>query len=316
MGTNIRIAERMSPDPTEEELDYFRRMGIEAASIWTTQDRATLDYMTSIKKRLAAWNIELWNIGVLDLHCDPDMVLGLEGFSQKVEQYKEYLRTLGRAGITYTTYAHMANIKMPQYYQTGLGEVRGLPTREFDLQKAWNLPLSHGRKYSEQEVWRTMIEFIREVVPVAEEAGVRIGLHPDDPPLPELGGVGRVARSYAHCEQLIDLADSDFFGLCLCVGSWAAGGEAMGTDVYETIDLFGREGKLFKVHFRNVDSSLPVFRETLVDDGYIDMSRVMQALKDVEFDGAILPDHVPGGDAEAAYTIGYMRALRKQVCGL
>ena len=71
----------MSPDPTEEELDYFRRMGIEAASIWTTQDRVTLDYMTSIKKRLAAWNIELWNIGVLDLHCDPDMVLGLEGFS-------------------------------------------------------------------------------------------------------------------------------------------------------------------------------------------------------------------------------------------
>ncbi|MGB1893896.1 MAG: hypothetical protein ACPHSD_19655, partial [Candidatus Latescibacterota bacterium] len=69
----------MSPDPTEEELDYFRRMGIEAASIWTTQDRATLEYMTSIKKRLAAWNIELWNIGVLDLHCDPDMVLGLEG---------------------------------------------------------------------------------------------------------------------------------------------------------------------------------------------------------------------------------------------
>ena len=90
----------------------------------------------------------------------------------------------------------------------------------------------------------------------------------------------------------------------------------MGADVYETIDLFGREGKLFKVHFRNVDSALPVFRETLVDDGYIDMSRVMQALKDVEFDGAILPDHVPGGDAEAAYTIGYMRALRKQVCGL
>lgn len=316
MGTTIRIAERMSPEPTEEELSYFRHMGIDAATIWTTLNKATFEYMTSIKERLEARDIELWNIGVLDLHCDSDIVLGLEGFSRKVEQYKEYLRNLGRAGIGYTTYAHMANMKMPPYYQTGVGETRGLPTREFILKDALDLPLSHGRVYSEGEVWKTLIEFIRQVVPVAEESGVRIGLHPDDPPVPELGGVGRVARSYAHCEQLIDLADSECFGLCLCVGSWAEGGDRMGADVYEMIDLFGRAGKLFKVHFRNIDKPMPSFRETLVDDGYIDMLKVMQALKDVEFDGAILPDHVPGGKAEAAYTIGYMRALRRQVCGV
>ena len=316
MGTTIRIAERMSSEPTQEELSYFRHMGIDAATIWTTLNKATFEYMASVKERLEAQDIELWNIGVFDLHCDSDIVLGLEGFSRKVEQYKEYLRNLGRAGIGYTTYAHMANTKMPPYYQTGVGETRGLPTREFVLKDALNLPLSHGRVYSEGEVWKTLIEFIRQVVPVAEESGVRIGLHPDEPPVPELGGVGRVARSYAHCEQLIDLADSECFGLCLCVGSWAEGGDRMGADVYEMIDLFGREGKLFKVHFRNVDKPLPTFRETLVDDGYIDMFKVMQALKDVEFDGAILPDHIPGGKAEAAYTIGYMRALRRQVCGV
>ena len=316
LGTKIRIAERMSPDPTEEELNYFRHMGIDVATIWTTLDKATLEYMVSIKERLEAWDIELWNIGVLDFHCDSDIVLGLKEFPRKIDQYKEYLRNLGRAGISYTTYAHTANIKMPQYYQTGVGETRGLPTREFILNEALNLPLSHGRIYSEQEVWKTLIEFIRQVVPVAEESGVRIGLQPDDPPIPNLGGVGRVARSYAHCEQLIDLADSECFGLCLCVGSWAEGGDQMGADVYEMIDLFGREGKLFKVHLRNVDRPLPTFRETLLDDGYIDMYKVMQALKNVEFNGAILPDHVPGGKAEAAYTIGYMRALRRQVCGV
>ena len=316
MGTKIRIAERMSPDPTEEELSYFQHMGIDAATIWTTLDRATFEYMASIKELLEAWDIELLNIGVVELNCDSDIVLGLKEFPKKIEQYKKYIQNLGRAGIGYTTYAHMANIKIPKYYQTGVGETRGLPTREFILNEALNLPLSHGRIYSEQEVWKTLIEFIRQVVPVAEEWGVRIGLQPDDPPIPNLGGVGRVARSYAHCEQIIDLADSECFGLCLCVGSWAEGGDQMGADVYEMIDLFGREGKLFKVHFRNVDEPLPSFRETLLDDGYVDMYKVMQALRSVEFDGAILPEHVPGGKAEAAYTIGYMRALRKMVCGV
>ena len=316
MGTKIRIAERMSPDPTEEELSYFQHMGIDAATIWTTLDRATFEYMASIKELLEAWDIELLNIGVVELNCDSDIVLGLKEFPKKIEQYKKYIQNLGRAGIGYTTYAHMANIKIPKYYQTGVGETRGLPTREFILNEALSLPLSHGRIYSEQEVWKTLIEFIRQVVPVAEEWGVRIGLQPDDPPIPNLGGVGRVARSYAHCEQIIDLADSECFGLCLCVGSWAEGGDQMGADVYEMIDLFGREGKLFKVHFRNVDEPLPSFRETLLDDGYVDMYKVMQALRSVEFDGAILPEHVPGGKAEAAYTIGYMRALRKMVCGM
>ena len=116
MGTKIRIAERMSPDPTEEELNYFRHVGIDAATIWTTLDRATFEYMASVKELLEEWDIELWNIGVLDLNCDSDIVLGLKEFPRKIEQYKEYLRNLGRAGISYTTYAHMANIKIPVSY--------------------------------------------------------------------------------------------------------------------------------------------------------------------------------------------------------
>ncbi len=315
MAAKIRIAERMSPRPSEDELTYFEQMGIDAATIWTTIEDAHLDYMVTTKQQLAERGIELWNIGILDLHCDPDMVLGLEGFDEKLAQYKAYIINLGKAGITYTTYAHMANIKMLDYYQTELGSTRGIPTRQFDLERALRLPFSHERAYGESEVWKTLLRFLREVIPVAEEAGVRIGLHPDDPPVPTLGGVGRVVRSFAHYEQIVDLADSDYFGLCFCVGSWAEGGQRLGCDVYEMIDYFGREKKLFKIHFRNVDKPLPVFRETLVDDGYIDMVRVMEGLAAVEFDGAILPDHVPGGSQQAAYTIGYMRAVRKMVCG-
>lgn len=313
--SKIRIAERMSPRPSDEELVHFQQMGIDAASIWTTIEDAHYDYLLETRLRLAAHGIELWNIGILDLHCDPTMVLGLPGFEKKIEQYTTYLKDLGRAGIGYTTYAHMANIKMLPYYQTAVGQTRGIPTRQFDMEQAKDLPFSHGRAYDEEEIWQTFSRFIREVMPVAEEAGVRIGLHPDDPPVPSLGGVGRIVRTFEGYQRAIALADSPNLGLCFCVGSWAEGGVALGKDVYEMIDFFGGQGKLFKIHFRNVDRPLPLFHETLVDDGYIDMFRVMEALQRVNFDGVLLPDHVPGDGRHAAYTIGYMRAARKKVCG-
>ncbi len=313
--SKIKIAERMSPRPSSEQLVCFREMHIDAASIWTTIEDANYDYMVETRHLLEQHGMLLWNIGILDLHCDPTMVLGLPGFDEKIAQYKDYLRDLGRAGIGYTTHAHMANIKLLPYYQTAVGQTRGIPTREFDIELAKDLPLSNDRFYDEDEVWATLAQFIREVVPVAEDAGVRIGLHPDDPPVPDLGGVGRVVRSFANYQRAVDLADSPNFGLCFCVGSWAEDGAALDKDVYEIIEDFGARGKLFKIHFRNVDKPLPKFRETLVDDVYIDMHRVMTGLHNAGFDGALLPDHVPGDQKNAAYTIGYMRAMRRQVCG-
>ena len=315
--SKIRIAERLAPRPTDDDLAYFRQVGVEAASIWTTIEDARYDYLAHTRQRLADHGIELWNVGILDLHCDPTMVLGLPGFDAKLEQYVAYIRDLGRAGIGYTTYAHMANITMLPYYQTAVGQARGgLPTREFDAEQARTLPLSHGRAYAEDEIWETFTRFLQAAVPAAEEAGVRIGLHPDDPPVPTLGGVPRIFSSFDGYRRAVELADSPNFGLCLCVGTWAEGGAALGKDVYEMIDHFGAQEKLFKIHFRNVDRPMPVFRETLVDDGYIDMHRVMEGLHRTGFDGILLPDHVPGDGRHAAYTLGYMRAVRKQVCQL
>jgi mannonate dehydratase len=90
----------------------------------------------------------------------------------------------------------------------------------------------------------------------------------------------------------------------------------MGTDVLETIHYFGSRGKIFKIHFRNVNAPLPHFVETFVDDGYMDMYKVMRALREVNFSGVMIPDHIPemigGGRAGTAYSIAYMKALRKR----
>ncbi|MBM3457422.1 MAG: TIM barrel protein [Armatimonadetes bacterium] len=310
----LRIAHRMSPHPTPEELAFFQQMAIDAAKIWTTLEDANYDYMARTRDLLGEHGIQVNNIGILDLHCDPDLTLGLAGQDEQIARYQHYLRALGRAGISYTTYAHMANIKLLPYYQTGMSPTRGgVLTREFDLERARALPLSHGREYTEEEIWATFARFLQAVIPVAEEAGVRIGLHPDDPPVASLGGVARMFRDYRAYERALEMADSPNFGLCHCVGTWAEGGAAMGKDPVEMIRHFGAAGKIFKVHFRNVDQPLPVFRETFVDNGYVDMYEVLCALRDVDFDGALLPDHVPGDRTHVAYTLGYMRALRSRV---
>ena len=98
---------------------------------------------------------------------------------------------------------------------------------------------------------------------------MRIGLHPDDPPVPTLGGIGRIVCTFEAYQGALELADSPNFGLCFCVGSWAEGGSALGKDVYEMIDFFGEQGKLFKIHFRNVDRPRSHLSRNPVDNGYI-----------------------------------------------
>ena len=143
---------------------------------------------------------------------------------------------------------------------------------------------------------------------------MRIGIHPDDPPVPELGGVPRcIFSSFDGYERALEIADSPNVGVCLCVGCWLEGGEQMGKDVLETIRTFGERGKLFKVHLRNVDRPLPHFVEAFLDDGYMDMYQVVQALREVNFEGVMIADHIPSMDEDrrvgTAYSIGYMKAL-------
>jgi mannonate dehydratase len=317
----IKLGTFFTDRPTEDDLAMLRHAGVDAVSIWTTIAHNDAEWMIQTKRKLEANGVEVNNIGMLELHCDPTLVLSLPGVEQKIEQYKTYLQNLGRAGIHYTTYAHMSNIKdqpTPGFYQTSIGKTRGnADTREFDLGVATKLPCSFDREYREEQIWKSFTTFIRAVIPVAEANKVRIGLHPDDPPVPSLGCVARAFRTYAAYERAFEIAGSDNFGICLCIGTWAEGGkQGFGKDPVEAVRAFGAKKKIFKVHFRNVSSPLPRFRESFVDNGYIDMYGVMKALREVSFDGIVIPDHVPGGGypaANNAYTIGYMKALRDRV---
>ncbi len=316
----VNVAAQMSPEPTDDELRFVRQMGVEYVVLWTDGAHSSADYYASRRELFEKAGLKIYGFGNFDVHNQDAIVLGLPERDEKIEQYKRHLRALGAAGIPYTTYAHMANGIWSTEPELTRG---GAKARAFDLEQAEHgewigrrffAPLTAGRTYTEAEIWENFAHFIKQVAPVAEEVGVRIGIHPDDPPVPELGGVPRcIFSSFGGYQRALELADSPNVGVCLCVGCWLEGGPLMGRGVVESLRAFAAQGKLFKVHFRNVDRPLPHFVETFVDDGYMNMNTVMRTLVDIDFDGVVIPDHIPQMTDDrrvgTAYTIGYLRAL-------
>ena len=318
------LALQMPAEPSDEDLLFARQLGVEYVVLWTDGAHAGYDYYASRRALFEQAGLKVYGFGNWDVHNQDAIVLNLPGRDEKIAQYKDHLRALGRAGIPYTTYAHMAN----GIWSTAPEQTRGgAEARAFDLAKAesgwwvnkppYPMPLSHGRAYSQDELWANFTHFIREVAPVAEAAGVRIGIHPDDPPGVDLAGVPRcIFGTFAGYQRALEIANSPNVGVCFCTGCWLEGGELMGQGPLESIRAFGDQQKLFKVHFRNVDAPLPHFVETFVDDGYMDMYKVMRALVAVGFNGVFIADHIPkmaGGPRVAtAYTVGYMQALLRR----
>src|SRR3989454_5129760 len=320
VAPGIKLCVQSPANPSDDQLLFLKQLGAEYVSVGSPPELRTADGFLQIKKRYADAGITVWNIGNTSVNSMPEVTLTLPGRDQKIEEYKQYLRNLGKAGIGYTTYAHMGN----GIWTGGRTPVRGASAREFDQNsaeargnwdgKVFTGPLSHGREFTKDEIWENYTYFIKQVVPVAEEAGVRIGIHPDDPPVPVLAGVPRcIFGSFEGYKRALEIANSPNVGVCLCCGTWMEGGDLMGMDVVGAIRYFGKMGKLWKIHFRNVSAPIPHFVEAFVDSGYMDMWKIMRALREVGFDGVVIGDHFPemagGSRASVAYTVGYMKAL-------
>lgn len=319
LSSGIKISMQVDEHVTDDDLAWIKQMGVDYLNVQTGKGRATLENFVVIRKRVEAAGLKVWNIPNDDNRNIEEITLNLPGRDQKIDWLKQYIRDTGAAGISYITYAHMANGIWSSKPETTRG---GGESRAFHLATArgyWNAktyegPLTHGRQYSKEELWDNYTYFIRQIAPVAEQAGVRIGIHPDDPPVPELGGIPRhIFGTFDGYVRALEIANSPNIGVCLCCGTWAEGGDHTGENVYEAARAFAKMGKLWKIHFRNVTSPIPNFVETYIDGGYTDMRKLMQTLVDVDFRGNLIADHVPRmtGARQSAwsYSMGYIRAL-------
>ncbi len=245
--------------------------------------------------------------------------LGRPGRDEDIEKFQQFLRDLGQVGV----YSAKIDFHPGNTYTTAMiDSPRGYRVREFSVDDFHNKVEKQRfeRVYTADDMWANYKYFIKAVLPVAEQADVRLALHPDDPPIPMMNGVAKLFIHYDAIKRAEDeiAGGSKYWGLTLCVGTWSEGGEKMGKDVFGMIEDFGSRGKIFAVHFRNVSSPLPRFHETFQDDGYLDMYEVMKAFRRARCTASLIPDHYPGlaGDQDHrmadVYSLSLMRTLLRR----
>jgi mannonate dehydratase len=237
----------------------------------------------------------------------------------EIERCCELIRNMGRVGIPVACWNWMAVFN---WVRTSLT----IPTRGgalvtgYDHTLMANAPWTDEGAVTEETLWTQLEAFLKIVVPVAEEAGVKLALHPDDPPISPIRGVGRILTSPANMARAIDLVPSPNNGITMCQGSFAT----MNADVPAEIRNFGERGAIHFVHFRDVRGNPAKFNETFHDDGQTDMWAAMSAYKDIGFTGPMRPDHVPTmtGENNGApgyevlgrlFAIGYIKGLAEGV---
>jgi len=308
-GSQIKLSVRIPAEPSPEELLFVRQLGVDHVYTWVAADQRDLRFLIDLRQKVESAGLTLYNVGNVDVAKSDKIHLALDGRDEVIAQFAQFVHDLGRAGIRRTTFTW----EPTHVWSSEPGEMRGARTRRVDLGEMLRRPHTHGRDYTEEEVWANFAYFMERIIPVAEAADVRLALHPNDPPAPALGGIPCLIRRREDYERAFAIADSPYLGMEFCVGCWLEGGDGFG-DLFDGIRHFQKEGRILIVHFRNVSAPLPTFSETFLDDGYMDMYRVMKAFYEAGYEGTVTLDHTPRfapgfEEAGTAYAIGYMRAL-------
>jgi mannonate dehydratase len=316
-GRKVGVSHQRPQMLTEDHLAYLRQAGVEYLEVRIPSAQCAYDNLVAIKRKVEGAGLKLFEIMLEDKYSSPSFTLGLPDRDRDIALLQNFIRDLGRAGIDATTYAWNT---AGSGYSTGETSTRGCKTRLFEQRRAPRAPEA-GRTYTEDELWTNYEYFIRRLLPVAESSKVRLQLHPNDPPV-DYAGVPRLFKSRAAFRRALDLAGwSPHSGLLFCTGTWAEmrGPDGKGEDVVDAIREFGGRGRIFQVHYRNVSAPLPDFHETFPDDGYLNMYRIMRALGEANFNGMVVPDHVPGcanggnNRVAEAWIFGYIRAMIQAV---
>ena len=242
----------------------------------------TYEELAAIKRDINADGLELEAIENFDPAHWHDVLLDGPKKREQLENLKTIIRNVGRAGIPIFGYnfsiAGVAGrIKGP--FARGQAEAVGVDgafDKPMPQGMAWNMiydsnaPAGIVTSATQEEVWQRLSDFLNAIIPVAEEAGVTLAAHPDDPPLATVRAQPRLVYQPRLYQKLLDLKPSSRNGLEFCVGSLA---EMTEGDIYETVETYARQHKIAYVHLRNVRGKVPHYRETFIDEGDVEILR-------------------------------------------
>lgn len=304
---------------TDENLSFYKAIGVDYLTIYPSEDmRDGMDRTDLWKERVRmveSHGLQLYNVasGGWD-----EITMGRPDRDEKIDAWCTIIRNLGEAGIPTMGY----NFKPVGNFRTkseppGRGGAR---YSTFDYDELMADPPHHPDKVIGEEPLRENLRyFLERAIPVAEAAGVRLALHPDDPPIPEpLGGAARIVSTLDHYHQIFEMVPSESNAMLFCQGCVAE----MGEDVCDAIRDIGGRGKIVYVHFRNIRGTPRKFQEVFIDEGEVDMVAAMRTYKEVGFEGPFMMDHTPRFPSQEAtfwggraFAVGYMRALIQAVYG-
>jgi mannonate dehydratase len=312
----LRIAIGQFSELTDEQLAFARQCGAEDILLNTPalpgNERWEYEDLLSWRRRAEEHALRLICLENVPVRFYDQIMLGQDGRERQLENLIATVRNMGRAGIPILGYHWMPNGVWRTDHAT---PVRGgAVSNSFDYALVKEASLTHGRVYSADEMWANYDWYLERILPVCEEAGVRLALHPDDPPVPSLGGVARLFHGFENFRRAMERHPSPTHGLDFCHGCWSE--MRGGVGVLESIEWFGRRGRIFYVHLRDVQGCAENFTECFVDEGNCDVFAAVRKLKEVGFRGFLIDDHVPRmvndsawGHRGRAFATGYIKAL-------
>jgi mannonate dehydratase len=303
-GRGIKLA-LMLDIQNKERCILARQIGVNHAivSVNRTLRRIPRDqYAEALAKLKAAYEESGLTISGVESHpvAAEKIKLGVPGRDEEIENYCAAIEALGKVGIPMCCYNFMAGIGW-YHTKTDIAERGGALSSEFDNQIAKKQGLTRWGEISEGKIWDNITYFLKRIIPVAEKAGVKMALHPDDPPISPLRGIGRILTSGRAFRRVLQIVPSPVNGITFCQANF----KLMGGDIRALVREFGGQGKIFFVHLRDVKGTGVRFHETFHDNGPTDMPQMLKLYHDVGFDGPIRPDHAPTLASESNQSPGY-----------
>ena len=290
--------------------------------IWSVEE------LLKIKAEINSFGLEWHAIENFDPAMWYDVLLDGPRKSEQIENVKQLIRNVGEAGIPVFGYnfslAGVSSRIQGEYARGGAISVGmdGVDNSPVPNGMVWNMiydpNASEGTipRISHEELWNRFQFFIEQIIPVAEEAGVTMAAHPDDPPMPVVRNTPRLVYQPHMYQKIIDYNSSLSNKLEFCLGTIA---EMTEGDVYDATDLYSKQNHIAYIHFRNIIGKVPHYKEVFVDEGDIDMFKILRILKKNNFDGIIIPDHTPQMECTApwhagmAFAMGFMVAAIKLI---
>lgn len=314
-----RLREGLAPSADEFCFGMTRARGV----VWSYEELA------SVKKLANDEGLQLEAIENIDPSFWSDILLDGPRKQQQLESLKGLLRDMGRLHIPILGYNFsLAGVwgrvqgpfarggaTVPAFQANHPLQDKPLPRGQLNnIIYDPNAPHAPIAGISRKELWQRLADFLHALVPVAETEGVRLAAHPDDPPLPTLRQTPRLLHQPEHFNRLVGLVPSPANALEFCAGTIQ---EMPKANVYELADRYSRQHAIAYVHCRNVVGKAPDYREVFIDEGDMDVPRLLRILHGNDFDGVVIPDHAPQMTCNApwhagmAHALGYLRALIK-----